>query len=297
MRERRLHAPDVGERRVAPPERDHGEALAPRILALQQTAGNQAVTRMLQRALRVGGPQGAQVTRESVHQLAANTPLIDEFGRAYTFVSALGGAEIIVRQLTGKVVIYNVATDDTEDYLPGQPALVFMRDPTVLQHDTVHGSEERFCGIRFGISLYNAELDLLRTSGVAIIESVTTRQATGWFAGAENVVQRALGAWVPGGTMVDVLGIMTATPQSETSTSQQATTDAPSASGQSGGVYEAFQLFNYLDQTGTLRPVPNSGFVIRKEMRDGVLTVRRTPAAGQGVQPGHGDGNAAIKFT
>ena len=54
---------------------------------------------------------------------------------------------------------------------------------------------------------------------------------------------------------------------------------------------------NFVDPTGALRPIRRSGFLIEKQLKDGVLTVTRKPTGGSGVMPGWGEATARIKFT
>lgn len=295
----RVPAPEVAALAARPRPRPAGPR-GSAVLALQRAAGNRATTLAVQRALWTTTPERRAVRPEDVPALPRGTPLVDDFGRDHELVSPFTRDEVLVRRLDGSVVVHHLLTDATEPYVPGRPAFLLMRDPQVLDGAQVPGSPEHHCGMSFGISLYGEDEKRLQTTGVAVLESVTTQQATGWFASAPAVVQRNFGAWFPGGAMVDLLTISTMSrPEPRDEGAEPATDEQPpSAASTSDGVYEAFQRFDYVDETGAVRPIPNSGFRLRKEMRDGVLTVRRTPAAGDGAGPGvmDGTGAASVRF-
>lgn len=261
---------------------------------------------VLQRRLTIDNPDGTQpaihLTRyEDFERLQPGRQVHlqrSDFNGYVQFVALHDrAANTVVLKIGNELFTYWLATDEARRYRAGKPQGVTMTLERVVNGEALPGAGGVHCGLLFGWTVQWPEGAPPQIgNGVLVTEVVTPVSASGWFAQAGDRRQTRPLAMRPHDKELDFLGISASKAEgmasTETPTPNQP--DAEAAQSHSRGEAVVFQHFEYLDDDGQYKKLPQSGFLVSKTMADGRLTVNRQPAAGQGVLAGAGGGQQTL---
>jgi hypothetical protein len=219
---------------------------------------------------------------EDFRPLRVGKQLFEDNVKNYVTYRGICSSTSVFLEFNSKLVRYYFAQGQVYVYDAGTPVGVKMQVEKLLNGDKVGSSDDIHAGVLYKFHVIWQNPNDNTKSGVLITEVIEIIEATGWFAQAQDQKQEIPISIAPGDTAPDILGI-SASPTSNASASNALPT---SASATTEGTFTAFQHFEYIAQDTSSHPIPNSGFLITKTLKNGKLTVKREGAEKNGIKAG-----------
>lgn len=192
----------------------------------------------------------------------------------------------------GNVLIYKIDNGAVLEYTPGQPAQVEMKLNRLVNGEALGSQGGSHVGALYDFWVTWSKTGENTDLGVLITEIIRPERSSGWFAQSEARQQEILMKMTPTSSMQDFLGISSSkstTSAFSTEVASNTVSNAQSASVSSQGEWVGFQYFEYLDEDGSRKPIPASGFCITKKLENGKLSVKKEGVSQQGFQAGKAD--------
>jgi hypothetical protein len=260
----------------------------------------------IQRKLIRDNPDGAKpaiamTTIEQFAQVPNGTSMFEDTSQnmvRYLGINRVEWSTVYI-ELEGKMHIYRLTDEKVLPYQSGAPEAVAMKAKRLVNGEPLSGANGTHCGVLYEFEVLWKKPDQHTGNGVAITEVITVVENTGWFAGASERKQDLHCTTSPGETLDDFIGISTPKKTGEMGSTELQTNDRESekATESSSGTFRAVQHFEFVDDTGARRPIPKSGFLLEKTMREGQFIVQRTSHAHGGVEGGVLDNSEPFVIT
>lgn len=256
---------------------------------------NMAVQRMLVKKSNDGGDPVLLNNVDMFRDIEPGTLIFENVVNEFVTYLGIHGEDTVFIKLDNTVYIYDVTNGNTHDYHAGTPESVTMTLMSLVNGESIDG-KGKHCGVMYRFQVHWSKTGKNTGYGVMVTEVITTESSTGWFGIAPSRAQELFLVMDPGLRERDFIGISSAKTKETAYDTEDRSKElsGPSVDSNTESTQVLFQHFEFIDNDGSRKIIPNSGFRVTKEIKNGQLTIKREGAAKGNVNAGTADGQTYV---